>query len=148
MSRDALTPDEYFASLPGDRRATVEAVREVVRANLPPGYEEVIRWGMLTYEVPLERFPDTYNGKPLMYAAIASQKRHFAVYLTSVYQSEEAELEFRDAYEASGKKLDMGKSCVRFRKLEDLPLEVIGDTIASVPVDAFLESYRSSRAKG
>jgi uncharacterized protein YdhG (YjbR/CyaY superfamily) len=147
MQSTTTTPEAYLAALPEERRATVETVREAIRSNLPSGYDEVVRWGMITYEVPLERFPDTYNGQPLMYAALAAQKRHYAVYLTALYQSEEAEREFRDAYASSGKKLDLGKSCVRFKKLDDLPLDVIGQAIASMPIDAFIETYRRSREK-
>lgn len=104
-----------------------------------------MNWGMISYEVPLERFPDTYNGKPLMYAALASQKNHMAVYLTSVYTDEGRRKEFEDAYRATGKKMDVGKSCVRFKQLDDLPLDVIGDTIGSTPVDEFVRQYQDIR---
>ncbi len=113
-----------------NRRATIDAVRAVVLANLPAGYDESFRWGMLSYEIPLHRYPDTYNGKPLMYAALAAQKRYSSLYLTSVY-SDPGKLErFVEAYRATGKRLDMGKSCVRFRTLDDLPLDVVADAIA------------------
>jgi hypothetical protein len=106
----------------------------VILENLPSGYSEVMNWGMITYEVPLEIYPDTYNGQPLMYGARASQKNHMAVYLTGIYISDAVRDEFEKAYRATGKRFDVGKSCVRFRKLEDLPLELIGETIASIPV--------------
>ena len=89
VQSDAATVNEYLASLPPERRRAIEAVREVILANLPDGYEEAMNWGMITYQVPLETFPDTYNGKPLMYAALANQKNHMAVYLTAVYAQEE-----------------------------------------------------------
>ena len=145
MRSDAATVEEYLASLPDDRRRALAEVREVVLANLPGGYEEAMNWGMITYQVPLERHPDTYNGRPLMYAALASQKRHMAVYLTGVYADEEAREAFLTRYRDTGKRLDMGKSCVRFRRLDDLPLEVVGEAIAAFDVDEFIA--RSERAR-
>lgn len=142
---DAETVDDYLAGLPADRRDAIARVREVVLANLPEGYVETMNWGMITYEVPLETFPGTYNGKPLMYAALASQKRHMAVYLTSIYSDEDTADWFRESYEATGKPLDMGKSCVRFRSLERLPLELIGEAIARTPLDDFLAQYQRAR---
>ncbi|MGI9584813.1 MAG: DUF1801 domain-containing protein, partial [Acidimicrobiia bacterium] len=82
MRSDATSVDQYLAELPDDRRAAIETVRDTILANLPDGYEEAMNWGMITYQVPLATYPDTYNGKPLMYAALASQKHHMAVYLT------------------------------------------------------------------
>ncbi len=98
-----------------------------------------MNWGMITYEVPLATCPDTYNGKPLMYAALASQKNHMAVYLSGIYSSETGRQEFEAAYKATGKRMDVGKSCVRFKKLDDLPLELIGNTIGSMSVDEFVD---------
>jgi uncharacterized protein YdhG (YjbR/CyaY superfamily) len=138
MRSDATSVEGYLDELPDDRREAIDTVRATILEHLPKGYEEVMNWGMITYQVPLETYPDTYNGKPLMYAALASQKHHMAVYLTGVYATPEAKDEFASRYRATGKKLDMGKSCVRFKKLEDLPLDVLGDTIASVPVDEFV----------
>jgi hypothetical protein len=139
MRSDAATVEEYLESLPGERRDALEAVRAVILEHLPDGYEEAMNWGMITYQVPLETHPDTYNGKPLMYAALASQKRHMAVYLTAVYASEDSREAFEAAYRATGKRMDMGKSCVRFRHLGDLPLDLIGETIGAVPVARFIE---------
>ncbi len=143
----ALSVDQYLAALPEDRRAAMAAVRGAVVAQLPKGYEEVVGTSMLSYVVPLSRFPKTYNKQPLMYAALASQKSHMAVYLTGVYGDPAAEAQFRADYLATGKKPDMGKSCVRFKRLEDLPLEVIGKAVASMPVDAFIAMHERSRAK-
>lgn len=145
MRSDAHTVTEYIARLPEERRAAIREVRGTILANLPEGYEEAMEWGMITYQVPLARYPDTYNGKPLMYAALASQKRHMAVYLTAVYADEEARDEFLEAYRASGKKLDMGKSCVRFTKLENLPLDLIGKVIRAYPVDDYIGIYEAGR---
>jgi uncharacterized protein YdhG (YjbR/CyaY superfamily) len=143
MRSNASTVEEYLAGLPEERRKAVETVRQVILKNLPRGYEEVMNWGMITYQVPLAVFPDTYNGQPLAYAALASQKNHMAVYLTGIYMDEQARQEFEAAYKATGKRYDVGKSCVRFRKLEDLPLELIGKSIALYEVDEFLQRVKS-----
>lgn len=140
---NATTPDEMIAALPPDRRDAIAKVRDVVRANLPPGYEEGMLFGMIGWYVPLERFPNTYNKQPLGLAALANQKNHMSLYLNTVYGNPETERWFRERFAASGKKLDMGKSCVRFRKLDDLPLDVIAETIARTPVDKYIEGYES-----
>ena len=141
----ARTPDEYIASLPDDRREAIATVREVVRKNLPTGFEEGMQYGMIGWYVPLERFPDTYNGQPLALAGLASQKGYMSLYLNNVYGDPDTERSFKERYEASGKRLDMGKSCVRFKRLEDLPLEVIGETIARTDLDRYLEHYAVAR---
>ena len=138
MRSNASTVEEYLSELPDDRREAIETVRDVILANLPDGYVESMNWGMIAYEVPLERYPDTYNKQPLSFAALASQKNHMAVYLTGIYISDEAREAFETAYRATGKRYDIGKSCVRFRKLEDLPLDLIGETIAALPVDRLI----------
>jgi len=143
MRSDANTVEEYLASLSEDRRAALEAVRGKILENLPDGYDEVMNWGMITYEVPLETCPDTYNGKPLMYAALGSQKNNMAVYLTGIYMDEGAREEFEARYRDTGKRMDMGKSCVRFRKLEDLPLPLIGEAIGQIPADEFVERVKA-----
>lgn len=139
MRSDAKTVNEYLGELPPDRRDALQTVRKVILENLPEGYVEVMNWGMITYEVPLEIYPDTYNKKPLMYAALASQKNHMAVYLSGIYIDDSSRQEFEDAYKATGKRFDVGKSCVRFRKLDDLPLPLIGESIASVDVKDFVK---------
>jgi len=139
MRSSALTVAQYLSELPVDRRPVIEAVRQIILENLPAGYEEVMNWGMITYQVPLETFSDTYNKKPLMYASLASQKNHMAVYLTGIYMDDEARRRFEEAYRATGKRYDVGKSCVRFRKLDDLPLPLIGESIALLDVEEFIE---------
>ena len=146
MRSDATTVEEYLTELPDDRRVAIETVRDVIIENLPVGYVEEMNWGMISYSVPLERYPDTYNGQPLLYAALASQKNHMAVYLTGVYADEDRRDGFLSQYRETGKRLDMGKSCVRFRQIDDLPVELIGDTIAAMDVDAFIEVYEASRS--
>ena len=153
MRSEATTVEGYLAELPADRREAIEAVREVILENLPDGYVETMNWGMIAYEVPLEVYPGTYNRQPLAFAALASQKNHMAVYLTGIYISDEAREEFEAAYRATGKRFDVGKSCVRFRKLGDLPLDLIGETVASLPVDRLIArveaagSTRKAKAK-
>lgn len=146
VSSAAETVEQYLAELPDERRDAISEVRDVILDNLPEGYVEAMNWGMICCQVPLETFPDTYNSEPLMYAALASQKNHMAVYLTSVYSDAETEDWFRERYLASGCKLDMGKSCVRFKKLEHLPLPLIGEVIARTAVEDFLDRYRASRS--
>lgn len=147
MQSDAKSVSAYLNSLPSRRREALQAVRKVIVENLPEGLEEAMNWGMITYQVPLSRYPDTYNGKPLMYAALASQKNHMAVYLTPMYMSRESARAFEAEYKATGKRIDAGKSCVRFRRLEDLPLELIGKVIASYSVDRFIREAEDARAK-
>ena len=146
MRSDAASVKEYLQELPDERRRAIEKVRETIRASLPGGYEEAMNWGMITYQVPLATYPDTYNGQPLMYAGLASQKNHMAVYLSAVYQDPRALETFQDSYQATGKKLDMGKSCVRFKTLDDLPLDLIGETIASVNAEEFVQIQKTLRA--
>ena len=143
----ATTVKEYLDELPEDRRKAIAEVRKVIKQNLPKGYDEVMRWGMICYEVPLKRYPDTYNKQPLMYAALAAQKNHFAVYLCNVYQDKETEAWIKEAAREAGKKLDMGKSCLRFKKLEDLPLEVIGRAVARTSVADFIAIYERGRPR-
>ena len=143
MRSDAKTVDAYLAELPEERRKIISAVRKVILANLPAGYEEAMNWGMITYQVPLRVYPDTYNKKPLMYAALASQKNHMAVYLTSIYMDEASREAFEAEYAATGKRYDVGKSCVRFRKLEDLPLAVIGRAIAQTEMSEYVEKVKA-----
>ncbi len=148
MQSDAESVEEYLAQLPDDRRAAITKVRDTVRANVPDGIVETMRWGMIAYEIPLERYPDTYNGQPIGYAAIASQKNHMAVYLTGLYMDDDLRDEFLDAYRATGKRLDVGKSCVRFRKIEDLPLELIGEAVGRFDgVESFVETYDAARKR-
>jgi hypothetical protein len=139
MQSKAKTVPEYLDDLPPDRLEAIETVRDVILDNLPDGFEETVNWGMITYQVPLSRCPDTYNKKPLMLAALASQKNHMAVYLIGVYADADSRARFAAAYKDTGKRMDMGKSCVRFRKLDDLPLELVGNAIAEYSVDEFIE---------
>ena len=146
MQSDAKSIDQYVNELPTERQESLKKVRKVILNHLPEGYEEVMNWGMITYQVPLEVYPDTYNKKPLMYAALASQKNHMAVYLSAIYTDEQKREEFEEEYRATGKRFDVGKSCVRFRKLEDLPLDLIGKAIASIEMLDFIETAKKANS--
>lgn len=146
-SSQAATVEEYLAELPEDRRAVVSAVRDVVRRNLPAGYRESMQYGMIGWAVPLEDYPDTYNGQPLGYAALAAQKNYYALYVMTPYMDPAQEQWLRDEFKKAGKKLDMGKSCIRFKKLEDLPLDVIGRLIASTPPKEYIARYEAARGQ-
>src|SRR5439155_26166007 len=133
MTTQAKTVEEYLRALPEDRRNALNAVRKVILDNLPEGYAECMQYGMVGYVVPHSLYPAGYHCKssePLPCAALGSQKNHMALYLMCVYGNPKTNEWFRKAYAATGKKLDMGKACVRFKKLDDLPLDVIGQVIA------------------
>jgi Domain of unknown function (DU1801) len=147
VSSKAPTPEAYLAELPRERAELVARIRDLVNANLPDGYVERMNWGMISWEVPAERYPDTYNGQPLVYAGLAAQKNHYALYLNCVYASAERTERLRRDYAAAGKKLDMGKSCIRFKKAEDLAEQVLAATIRSIPVERFIADYEASRRK-
>ncbi|MEX0761608.1 MAG: DUF1801 domain-containing protein [Dehalococcoidia bacterium] len=143
----AQTVDEYLDELPPERREAISTVRSVILDNLPEGYEESMQYGMISYVIPLQAYPDTYNKQALAYASLASQKNYMSLYLMNVYGEPGSEQWFHERYKASGKKLDMGKSCVRFKKLDDLPLDLIAETIASTPPTRFIEKYEASRPR-
>jgi uncharacterized protein YdhG (YjbR/CyaY superfamily) len=143
----AKTVADYLKELPAERRAVVSTVRDLVRKNLPKGYEELMGYGMIMYSIPLSVLPDTYNGHPLCYVAIAAQKNYYALYLMCTSGTADVAKRFREEYKKTGKKLDMGKACVRFRALDDLPLDLIAKTVASVPMEQYAAFYRKVRAK-
>ena len=139
------TVEEYIAGLPEDRAEQITRLRELILQRLPEGYAEEMDFGMIAYVIPLETYPSTYNGHPLMYAALASQKRYMSLYLMNVYGDDKTLSWFTEGFAAAGKRLDMGKACVRFRKLDDLPLDLIGEAIARTPVAEYIASYEASR---
>lgn len=158
MQSVAATPDAYLASLPKERRVIIVAVRDVVLANMSPEYTELMQYGMLSYAIPHSVFPAGYHAdprQPLPFAALASQKNHVALYLMGLElgcngtdDASDATW-FRAAWEASGKKkLDMGKACVRFKKLDDIALDVIGEAIRRMPAQRYIELYQRSRGTG
>ena len=141
MRSEAKTVQEYINDLPDDRKQSIKKVRNVILENLPKGIDENMNWGMIAYEVPLSEFPNTYNKQPLMFAALASQKNHMAVYLSGIYSSDELREKFIADYKETGKRMDLGKSCVRFKKIEDLPLKLIGKAISVFSIEEFVEIY-------
>ncbi len=146
MQTNATTVDEYLAELPDDRRAALAAVRKAILDNLPEGYEECMACTGIGYVVPHSVYPPGYHcdpKQPLPFAGLASQKNHMAVYLMCLYSDPKHEAWFREAWAKTGKKLDMGKSCVRFKKLEDVPLKVIGQAVKRVPAKKFIAYYES-----
>lgn len=140
------TVDDYLSSLPAERRADVAAVRDLMRRNLPPGFEEGMLFGMISWFIPPERYGRSYNGQPLTIASLAAQKSHLALYLTGLYAEPALAEWFAAAYQAAGKKLDMGKSCVRFSRREDLPLAVIAQAAAKISVDEYVALYEQAQA--
>ena len=147
MRSEAKTVTDYIDNLPIARKLAISKVRNIILSNLPKGIEEVMNWGMISYQVPIKTYPNTYNGQPLMYAALASQKNHMAVYLSGIYSDEKLRIKFIEDYQLTGKKSDLGKSCVRFRKIEDIPLELIGSAISALDVNSFIELYNDARFK-
>ena len=145
VSSKATTVAGYLAELPEDRRAEIGRVRDIVNQALPEGYVEGMGYGMIGWVVPLTRYPDTYNKQPLAYAGLAAQKNSNSLYLNCVYASKERTERLKAAFAAAGKKLDMGKSCVRFKRADDLALDAIRDEIASTTPDQFIAIYETAR---
>ena len=151
MQSKAATVAEYLEELPEERRAAISKVRAAIRKNLPKGYEEQMGYGMICYVVPHRLYPAGYHcnpKQPLPYASLASQKQYMALYLMCVYQDPKSENWIREQFKARGKKLDMGKSCIRFKKLEDLPLDVVGEAFKRVSVADYIQRYEAILAKG
>ena len=143
----AATVEDYLAGLTDERRWAIAEVRETVLAHLPEGYRETMQHGMISYVVPLETYPVTYNRLPLVYAALASQKNYMSLYLMNIYAEAAAEEWFVEGFKARGKRLNMGKSCVRFKTLDDLPIDLVSMAIARTSVAQFIELYEMSRRK-
>jgi hypothetical protein len=144
MQSTATIVDQYLDSLPDDRRIVIEAVREVIHANLDSDLEEGMQYVMIGYYVPHRIYPAGYHcdpKQPLPYAGIASQKNHMSIYLMTIYMEPSHLKWFVDAWKATGKKLDMGKSCIRFKKLDDIALEVIGEAFKRIPASAYIANY-------
>ncbi len=140
-----MTVANYLAKLPADQKKTLSTVRKLIRANLPKGIKETFNWGMISYEVPLKTFAETYNGKPLMFAGLAAKKNYFAIHLVGLYLDPKAARSFQADYKKAGKKLDMGKGCLRFRELDDLALKVLAKYFASMSLKSYLAAYQSAR---
>ena len=147
MQSKAATVTEYLKALPADRRAAIRAVRRTILKHLPKGYKEGMQYGMIGDFVPHSLYPAGYHCDPsqgLPFASLTSQKNHMALYLMCLYSDPESEAAFRKAWAKTGKKLDMGKTCVRFKSLDDLPPEVIGQAQKRAPVKKFIDAYESA----
>jgi hypothetical protein len=152
----AARPDTvaaYLNSLAPDRRAVIEQARAFVRQHLPEGYAEFMNWGVINWGIPLEEFADTYNGQPLCYVGLGAQKRYNSLYLMGAYESTTGDYTtpfpeklLVDAFTKAGKRLDMGKCCLRFRALEDLELTSVAKVIAMSTPKEYLAYYK--RVKG
>ena len=141
----AATVSEIVKAWPAERRAALSAVRKTILDHLPKGYEETALWGILTYAVPLSVLPETYNGQPLGYVALGTQKNYMTLHLMPLYGDHKTDAWFRAQYKARGLKLDMGKACLRFKSIDDLPLDLIGEVVAKYPLDAWVRMYEQSR---
>jgi uncharacterized protein YdhG (YjbR/CyaY superfamily) len=147
MQSKAATVDQYLSELPDDRRQAIRAVRQVIRDNLPAGYREGMQYGMIGYFVPHDLYPEGYHcdpKEPLCFVGLASQKNHMALYMMCQYVQGKGEKGFRAAWAKTGKKLDMGKSCIRFKRVEDLALDLIGQVIRDTPVEKHIEFYETT----
>ncbi len=143
VQSNAKSVADYLAELDPARRAEVSKVRDVILANLPAGYSEGIGYGMIAYVVPLATYPNTYNKQPLTYLGLAAQKNYLALYLTCVYCDPRQLAKLKAAFKSAGKKLDMGKACVRFKSAEELPLAAIAKLVGGVSVKAFIKAYEN-----
>lgn len=148
MQSQSKTVKEHLRELPEDRRSAISAVRQIILENLQPGFEEGMQYGMIGYYVPHSIYPAGYHcdpKQPLPFAGLASQKNYMSLYLLSSYAGAGEEQWLRDQFAQAGKKLDMGKCCVRFKKLEDLPLDVVGEAIRRVTVAGYIADYEAAR---
>ena len=146
MQSQAATPDQYVSELPPDRQELVTAIRAVINQNLPADIEEGMQYGMIGWFLPHRVYPAGYHcdrKQPVPYAGLASQKQAVSLYLFCVYVDSELSTWFQEEYRKTGKKLDMGKGCVRFKRLADVPLDLIGQVIREMPADQFLARYEA-----
>jgi uncharacterized protein DUF1801 len=147
MKSSASTVEEYLANLPPERRDVVSRLRNAIRKKMPKGFSESVRWSAITWEIPLSRFPDTYNSQPLGYVALAAQKNYYALHLMRAYGDKQELARIQEGFRTAGKKLDMGKACIRFKKLEDLPLDVITESVAGTTPEEWIRIYEDARRK-
>ena len=147
VSSLAKTVTKYIDELPVERKLIVKKLRSAIRKNLSSGYKEVMEFGMICYVIPLTKYPNTYNKKPLVYCALASQKQYVSLYLSCVYVDKKTRIEFEDSYRKSGKKLNAGASCIRFKNMQEIPFEVVNKAIRKFSVKQFIDIYEKSRVK-
>ncbi len=152
MQYDAKTPDEYIASLPEDRKLAISTLRKVINENLPKGFKETVGYGHMGWVVPHETYPAGYHcdpSQPLPFMGVASQKNHIAVYAMCLYGNVDQLEWFRAEWpKHSKKKLNMGKSCIRFTKLEDIPLDLIGELASKVTPQQWIDIYEKALKRG
>ena len=139
--------DDWLAQVPEPQREIARRTRDFVNAAMPPGYAETTAPGMVTWAVPLGRYPDTYNRQPLAYVALAARRTGCALYLTGIYQDASADARLRAAYAQAGRRIDLGKSCLRFKRFEDLHTDALAAEIGSLSVDAFIAQHEAARAR-
>lgn len=148
MRSDAATPEDYIAAAPEAWRADLALLRAAINAALPEGYAETMRWGMICWEVSLATCPATYNGQPLMYAGLAAQARHIGVHLCGLYVLPDEMERFRGRLMQPGRRLDMGKACLRVKRAADLDLAVLAEAVAAVPPAAFVAAAQRQGRSG
>jgi hypothetical protein len=151
MQSKATTPEQYLAELPEDRRIAMEKLRNIALKNLPKGFKEVMSYGMLGYVVPHETYPNGYHCTPelpLPFFNIASQKNSINIYHMVLYGNKDMHDWFVAEYPKHCKsKLDMGKSCVRFKKMDDIPYDLIGELLTKITVEDWIELYEKMLKK-
>jgi hypothetical protein len=147
VSSEAVTPDAYLGGLVPERREVVSAVRDMVNAHLPSGYLETMAWGMISWVVPLDVYPETYNGQPLAYAGLAAQKNYTSLYLMALYNGGPIGVDDLRERWAAARPPDLGKSCVRFRRLDDIDLPLLAQVVGSVPLDRFVAAAREAHSR-
>lgn len=141
-----MTPVEFLTELEPSRRAEMARVLRLIRANIPEGYEEVVSSNMIVFQVPFEKYSDTYNGHPLWYVALASQKK-MSLHLMSMYMNPVITNKVEDGFKAEGKKLDMGKACIRFNKADDLAEDVIAAVVGATPMNRWIDVAKAARKR-
>ncbi|HEY2825055.1 MAG TPA: DUF1801 domain-containing protein [Gemmatimonadales bacterium] len=141
------TVQGVLAAQPPERRGELERVRAVVNARIPAGYVESAAAGMITWEVPLSVYPDTYNGHPLWYVALGAHKSTLSLYMMMAYANATLAKRLEDGFAQAGKTLKMGKSCINFAAAADLALDTIGDVVAAVPMAGYVATAKAARKK-
>lgn len=141
VQSSATCVEDYLNDVPKDRREIISTIRSKILKNLPIGYVESMNWGMISYEIPLETYPNTYNNQPLGIAAIASQKNYISIYLMGCYMVPEQQRTLLMAFKKMGVKPNMGKSCIRFTKLDKIPLDTIIGLIQNFSVEEYIKRY-------
>jgi hypothetical protein len=144
-TKPTKTVAQFLKALPPDRRRELSRVRTALKKHLPKGFEEVVEGAVLAYQVPVARAPDTYNGRPLWYAALGSPKSYLTLHLMPVYWNPTMLKRLEAGFKAAGKKLDIGKACIHYQRADDLALDAIGQVVASTSLDQWIAIAASGR---